>query len=158
MNATLTDLYSDSADRLADRAAALLAADTPHLDGQLDDVTQEVWLRAAQQDPLPDWAWLVAEASRVVEEVAGRWEEAAGLRPVADLVDFDFTEPILDTLASRPVVRTPEEFRAEHGDLARWDAVDFEVFENLARTQVPVAEVVDFPRKPPVCEELPLAA
>ncbi|WP_331759889.1 hypothetical protein OG422_31125 (plasmid) [Streptomyces sp. NBC_01525] len=153
MNATaaLTALYLDSAARLTGHVAALLAGDDhPHLDVQHDDVTQEVWLRAAQQDPLPDWLWLEEEVTQIIEEMVvvavGRQEELVGPRRLSEAaVVENFTEPILDSLSYRPAARTTEDFRAEHGDLAGWNSVDFEVFENLARMQPkPKAEVIDF--------------
>ncbi|GAA3163574.1 hypothetical protein [Streptomyces ramulosus] len=160
MNATtaFADLHVRYSGRLTAHVGNLLALASRRLDDR-HDIAQEVWLRAVQQDSLPDWAWLEAEVARVIEEMAGLQEEVVGLRPTGDLADFDFTEPILDSLSPQPAARTPEEFRAQHGDCAGWDTADFEAFENLARTQVPEAEVVEFLRTPPVgTADLPLAA
>ncbi|MFE2498839.1 hypothetical protein [Streptomyces scopuliridis] len=72
MNVTLTDLYTRYAARLAAHAADSLAAMDADADpvADTDDVTQEVWLLAAQLLVLPsrEDAWLVLEglANRVV--------------------------------------------------------------------------------------------
>lgn len=83
MNATdLASLYSRYSARLAAYAAERLAAAGVDPVDQVDDVTQEVWLWAAQQRRLPNWEGLAVMTYWVIEDAmqAQCPEVPAGIR------------------------------------------------------------------------------
>ncbi len=79
----LAGLYRRYSARLAAHAAERLAASGADPVDQADDVTQEVWLWAAQQRRLPSWEGLTVMTDWVIEDAkkAQRPEVPAGIRP-----------------------------------------------------------------------------
>src|SRR5262245_51897209 len=94
--ADLAGLYRRYSARLAAHAAEQLAAVGADPVGQVDDVTQEVWLWAAQQRRLPRWEGLTVMTDWVIEDglKARRPEVSAGIRPVgAPVLPLPYVEP-----------------------------------------------------------------
>jgi len=95
--ADLAGLYGRYSARLAAHVAERLAAAGVDSVGEVDDVTQEVWLWAGQQRRLPEWEGLQVMTDWVIEaaisEQQARLEVPVGLRPsgtpVAPLPDIE---------------------------------------------------------------------
>ncbi len=95
-SATATDLaglYRRYSARLAAHTAERLASAGADPVDQADDVTQEVWLWAAQQRRLPSWEGLTAMTDWVIEDVMKAQEVPVGIRavgpPVLPLTDVE---------------------------------------------------------------------
>ena len=92
----LATLYARYSARLAAHAAERLVAAGAAPVGEVDDVTQEVWLWAGQQRRLPEWEGLqvmtdwaieaaVNEQQARLEVPVGLWPSGTPVVPLADI-------------------------------------------------------------------------
>ncbi|WP_046500036.1 hypothetical protein [Streptomyces odonnellii] len=121
MPATLADLYTRYTDDLTAHAADRLA--TSGLDVEVDDITQGVWLWAAQQHRLPGWEELCETAASLIEEETERQrdrpETTAGLLPYGTPVWESDNMPVTAMeAAERPVVM--ERIDGTRGGVDAW--------------------------------------
>nr|WTB12107.1 hypothetical protein OG546_50005 [Streptomyces antimycoticus] len=108
--ADLAALYGRYSARLAAHAAERLAAVGADPVDEVDDVTQEVWLWAAQQRRLPGWEGLQVMTDWVIEaamnEQQDRLEDPIGLRPsgtpVVPFLDLESVRPVRIETAEAP--------------------------------------------------------
>ena len=109
----LASLYQRYATRLTAHAAARLKTLRPDaIEGQVDDVTQDVWLWAGQQRRLPSWESLHVMTDWVIEgliaERQARPEALYGLRPPNDSVlALSQGAPVDDLASTGPAVDEP---------------------------------------------------
>ncbi|GAA1143343.1 hypothetical protein [Streptomyces javensis] len=106
----LASLYGQYSARLAAHAAERLAAAGADPVDEVDDVTQKVWLWAAQQRRLPGWEGLQVMTGWVVEatiaERRARPEVPVGLRPsgtpVVPPLGIESVRPVRIEVAEAP--------------------------------------------------------
>jgi DNA-directed RNA polymerase specialized sigma24 family protein len=137
MSTTLVDLYTRYSARLAAHVADALG--TTGID--TDDVTQEVWLLAAQLLVLPsrDEAWLVLEG--MANRTLVRYTEAEYREvevPSGTLADAPSLDPAPEAAPDSAPTPIEVRFRAERGGSATWSSADIESFENILECADPV--------------------